>query len=521
MFRHDRDGIGRRRAAMPAATAARPGEGRGALRAAAPAQSLAARLRAPVLLCVTAFFALALLLGLTAPVAVATPDPNAAIGAAHAQVLLAEQQAAAQAAAPVWVTRVGGVIDPSLAGFLAGTMKKAAAANAAALVVEIDTPGGLDTSMRQIIQAELAAPIPIIFYVYPQGARAASAGLYIVEGSDVAAMAPNTNIGAATPVTIGGGTITGTEQTKVINDAVAYIRGLATSHNRNADWAEQAVRQAVSVASDEALRLKVVDFVAPDLPSLLKAIDGHVTTPKNLTLHTSGAPIIEVSMGFFQQFLHAVDAPSFAYIFLVLGILGLAVGFVVPGSHHIGAIVGAVALVLAFYSLQVLPVNWAGLALIVVAFILFVVEIKAQTHGILGFLGAAALIVGGILMFNTGAAYARINLVVVIVAAVIIVGFFLFVGRKARTALLRPHATGMESMVGRTGVVISPLTPLGLVRVNGELWKARSEGGDLLKDETVEVVGTEGLTLIVRRCEKPCVVSDSVGTSTPTSKEGT
>lgn len=240
--------------------------------------------------------------------------------------------AAAQAAPgrEIWMTEARGIIDPALAGFLTKTMEDAAAAQAGALIVQLDTPGGLDSAMRDIVKAELDCPIPVIFYVSPQGSRAASAGLYILMGADVAAMAPSTNLGAATPVSLGQ-EIDETIQAKVTNDAAAYIRGLASTHGRNADWAEQAVRDAVALPAEEALQQNVIEFMAPDLPSLLGALDGYSTTPKGLTISTVGAPIKEVSMGWVQRFLHAISSPDIAYILLTLGVLGIIVELLTPG----------------------------------------------------------------------------------------------------------------------------------------------------------------------------------------------
>ena len=401
----------------------------------------------------------------------------------------------------IWVTEVEGIIDPALARYLIKTMEEAAKAGAAALVIQLDTPGGLDTAMRDIIQAEINSPIPIVFYVYPQGARAASAGVYILMGSDVAAMAPQTNLGAATPVSLTGD-MDETMQAKVTNDAAAYIVGLATSHGRNAEWAEQAVREAVSLPAEEALEQNVIEFVAPDLPALLEAIDGYVTTPKNLTLHTTGAHIEKVSMNWVQRFLHVIASPDIAYILMTIGILGIITEISTPGLGA-GGIVGVICLILAFYAFQVLPVNLAGIALIVLAMILFVAEIMIQSQGILGIGGAAALIAGGLLLFDASASFLRVSWPVLAVAAGAAFVFLTFVVGKVAYSMRRPHATGAESMVGTTGVALSPLTPMGQVRLRGETWRARAEGGDLPKDEPVEVLGTEGLTLIVKRHDKP------------------
>jgi membrane-bound serine protease (ClpP class) len=412
-------------------------------------------------------------------------------------------QAAAQpeaAAAPVWVTEAKGIIDPALASYLVKTMEDAAEARAAALVIELDTPGGLDTAMRDIIQAELDAPIPIVFYVYPQGARAASAGVYILMGSDVAAMAPQTNLGAATPVAIGG-EMDEVMKAKVTNDAAAYISGLATNHERNAVWAERAVRESVSLTAEEALQQNVIEFVAPDLPALLEAMDGYVTVPKGLTLQTAGAPVEEVGMGWIQRFLHAIANPDIAYILLTVGVLGIIAEFSTPGFGGAG-IGGAIALLLAFYSFQVLPVSLVGIALVVLAMILFVAEIFIQSNGVLGIGGAAALIAGGFLLFDTSASFLKVSWPVVIAVAVVALLFFLFVIMAVARARRRPVAVGAETLVGATGVAISPISPLGQVRLRGETWKARAEGEDLSRDERIEVIRTEGLTLVVRRASQ-------------------
>ena len=417
--------------------------------------------------------------------------------AASAPPQAAAQPQLAAGKAPVWVTHVKGIIDPALAGYLVKTMAQAANAQAAALVVEIDTPGGLDTAMRDIIQAEIDSPIPIVFYVYPQGARAASAGVYILMGSDVAVMAPQTNLGAATPVSLTG-EMDEVMKAKVTNDAAAYIKGLATTHGRNAVWAEQAVRQSVSLPAEDAQRQNVIDFVAADLPALLQTIDGYVTTPKSLTLHTTGAPIDEVTMGWIQRFLHAIANPDIAYILMTIGILGIIVEFATPGLG-VSGIAGVICLLLAFYAFQVLPVSLVGIALVVLAMILYAAEIKIQSHGILGIGGTASLIAGGLLLFDTSASFLKVSWPVLIVAAVIVLAFFMLVVRKVAIVMRRPHATGTESLVGTTGVTISPLSPQGQVRLHGEIWRARAEEGELLKDERIEVLRTEGLTLIVRR----------------------
>ncbi len=475
----------------------------------------ARRLRALRSVGVVTVLAATLLVLLAGFVLLALPSAPDAAASASATGARFETTAPLETGA-VWVTRVEGIIDPALSGYLTDTMEEAAEAGAAALVIQIDTPGGLDSSMRDIIQAEINSPIPIVFYVHPQGARAASAGLYILMGSDVAAMAPQTNLGAATPVSLTGD-MDETMQAKVTNDAAAYIRGLASTHGRNADWAERAVREAVSLPAEEALRQNVIDFVAADLPALLEAIDGYVTTPKNLTLHTAGAPLNEVGMGWVQRFLHAIANPDIAYILMTIGILGIILEFSTPGLG-VSGIAGVIALLLAFYSFQVLPVSLVGVALVVLAMILYLAEIKIQSHGILGIGGTAALIAGGLLLFDASASFLKVSWPVLIVAAAIVLVFFMVVIRAVARAMRRPPATGVESLVGATGVVISPLDPQGQVRLHGETWRARTEEGELLKDEPVKVLRSEGLTLVVRRMTESD--ADSQQQQGRTTKEG-
>jgi len=401
---------------------------------------------------------------------------------------------------PVWVTQVKGVIDPALASYLTDTMDKAAQAGAAALVIQIDTPGGLDSSMRDIIQAEISCPIPIVMYVYPQGARAASAGLYILISSDVAAMAPQTNVGAATPVALGE-EMDETMKAKATNDAAAYIRSLASTHGRNADWAEKAVREAASLPAEEALKQGVIEFLAADLNSLLEQMDGYVTTPKGLTLHTAGAPIKEVSMGWIQRFLHAIANPDVAYILMTIGILGIIMELSSPGIGVAG-VAGVIALLLSFYAFQVLPVNLVGVALVVLAMILFIAELKVQSHGILGVGGAASLIAGGLLLFNSSEPYLRVSWVALVGVAVVVVAFFFIVIQAVARVLRRRPAVGSETLQGAIGVTISSLGPEGQIRVQGEVWKARTKGNYIPKGQRVRVVEVYGLTAIVEPLEQ-------------------
>lgn len=401
------------------------------------------------------------------------------------------------APAPVWVAKADGAITPPMAAYLENVIHDAQAGGAGAVVIEMDTPGGLDTSMRQIIQAEIASSVPVVVYVYPQGARAASAGVYIMMGSDVAAMAPQTNLGSAHPVALNGD-MDATMEAKVTNDAAAYMEGLATTHERNATWTERAVRESVSLTADEAKAADVIEFVAVDLNDLLRQLDGYTTIPKGVTLQTADAPVVQVPMSWRDRLLHAIVDPNIAFILLLLGIYGLIFEFQSPGLG-ISGVAGAISLLVALYAMQVLPVSYVGLALIVVAMVLYVAEVKIQSHGALGFAGTVALILGGLLLFDAPGSFGRVNWVVIGVAAALSLAFFFVVVSAVARARRRPATTGREGMTGEVGVARTRLDPSGEVLVHGELWKARAEGGFVGSGDAVEVVGMDGLELHVRR----------------------
>lgn len=406
---------------------------------------------------------------------------------------------------PVWVTRVSGVIDPPVASFLSKTMQRAAKAGAQALIIELDTPGGLDSSMRQIIQAELGTPVAVVIYVWPEGARAASAGVYIMMGADVAAMAPKTNLGAAQPVSLGG-EMDEEMKKKVVNDAAAYIRSLAEGSGRNADWAERAVRESVSLTASEALDEKVIEFVAADRDDLLRQMDGFTTKAKGITLRTAGAPVREVGMNFWERFLHVLANPEIAFILLTIGIYGIIFELQTPGIG-VGGVVGALCILLALYSLQILPVNYLGLALMILALGLFVAEIFVQSYGLLALGGTVALVFGGLLLFDVPE-FLRISWWVLGTVAACTLSFFAFALVKVLKARRARPQTGREQLIGLPAVVVRPLTPGGTVRVSGELWRAVLEPtapgeqvGSASPGETVTVVGLDGLTLRVRKEE--------------------
>jgi membrane-bound serine protease (ClpP class) len=424
------------------------------------------------------------------------------VGGALADAALA--QAGGGRAGAVQVIRAHGTINPTLAGYVTRAIDKAEADGAAALVVELDTPGGLDSSMRQIIQRILASSVPVMVFVAPSGARAGSAGVYIAYAAHVSAMAPNTTIGSATPVQMGENgeqRMSPEMRAKVTNDAVAYIRTLAERRGRNADWAEQAVREAANVTETQALGLGVVDAVALDVPDLLRQVDGRTVELAGgpATLAVADASIRRVEMGWIDGFLQAITDPTIAYILLSLGTMGLFLEFSNPGSILPGT-VGGICLLLGFYALGALPVNWAGLLLMGFALLLFIAEVFAPTHGILTAGGLIAFVLGSLLLFNVPEAgpYFSVSLWAIAAVTLTMAAVFGLVARLVANGQRRKVTTGREGLVGLVGRARTALAPDGMVFVDGALWEARAEPGPIAAGERVEVVAVEGLLLRVR-----------------------
>lgn len=402
--------------------------------------------------------------------------------------------------------RATGVINPVMAGYMIRGIEHAEASGAEAMVILLDTPGGLETSMREIIQAILDSDVPVVVYVYPPGGRAASAGLFITMAGHVAAMAPNTNIGSAHPVGIGGdgGSPQPADQTmsdKVTNDAVALIKGLAERRGRNAEWSERAVRESVNVPDGEALRLGVVDLLADDVPSLLEKLDGReVKLARGAkTLRTAGVAVAPVDMGFLERFLHLISDPNIAYILLTVGVYGLIYELASPGAVFPG-VAGVLSLILAFYSLGMLPINYAGLVLIVFGFALLVAEVLV-TPGIGGLAigGVLSLLIGSLLLLNGAPPYLSISLWVIGTAVATTAGFFLILIRGVARTYRKAPSTGLPALIGAEGIARSELSPEGSVFVEGELWHARAANGPIAKGTRVEVLAVEGLTVVVRK----------------------
>jgi membrane-bound serine protease (ClpP class) len=391
-------------------------------------------------------------------------------------------------------------IDPATQKWIHKALGEAKDKHATVAIIRIDTPGGLDSSMRSIIKDILAAPMPVIAYVYPNGSRAASAGMYITEAADVAAMAPQTNIGSATPIDSSGGDIKGALGRKVRNDAVAYVRALASSHGRNANVAAQMVTKATNLPASQALKVHLVDLIANNQQQLLQKLDGfQVKGPKAQTLHTAGIPVVKRDMPFQYDLLELLVNPTIAYLLLTAGFFGIAFELFSPGMVAPG-VLGGIALLLGLYGTAQLPVNAVGVLLFLVAIVLFVLELKIGGHAVFAVGGIAALIASGLLLFNTGGGAFSIDVPVVIVAAALLGGMTLFAVSKAVAARHGPVSTGWEEMVGREGVVRVPLEPVGQIFVQGALWRARladPEADAPPVGDKVRVDSVDGLTLNV------------------------
>jgi membrane-bound serine protease (ClpP class) len=370
---------------------------------------------------------------------------------------------------------------------------------AGALVILLDTPGGLERSMRLICQRLLNAEIPVIVYVAPTGARAASAGVFITMAAHVAAMAPATNIGAAHPVAVGGG-VDKESMKKIENDAAAFARTIATERGRNAEWAEKAVRQSVSITEREAVKLKVVDLLADSVPDLLDKIDGRsVRTARGpVTLQTKGAAVTAIEIGFRDRVLNVITDPNVAYILMMLGMLGLFFELSTPGVILPG-VIGGISLILAFFAFQSLPINYAGLLLILFGIALFVAEITVVSHGVLAIGGIVALSLGSLMLFDAPEAGFRVSWWVVLPTVAATAGVLLFVVAAGVRALRSRSPVGAPALVGQTGVARGTLSPEGQVLVQGELWRAVVRGAPIDEGSRVRVVDVHGLTLTVEK----------------------
>lgn len=407
--------------------------------------------------------------------------------------------ARAGAAAETDVVRFDGIIGPAVARYLVRGLDHAKRSGAQALVVVIDTPGGLMKSMDDITKAMLGSPVPVVAYVYPSGARAASAGVFVTYAANVAAMAPATHLGAAHPVGLAaGGATDKTEMTKLTNDAVAEIRGLAAQRGRNADWAERAVRESVSITADQALHLHVIDLIATSPRELLAKVDGWPvhTTSGMRRIATRDTRIVEIPMDATEQFLLLLSDPNIGFILMTIALYGVIFELSNPGSVFPG-VVGGLALILAFVSFAVIAVNVAGLLFIGFAVILFIADIKVPSHGVLTAGGIASFVLGSLMLTEEHEPFLRISLTLIVTVAVVTAAFFLFAVGAGIRAQSRKVQTGGEALIGAVGVTRSELAPCGTVFLDGELWKAETDDGVIPAGEPVHVVAVSGLTLSV------------------------
>jgi membrane-bound serine protease (ClpP class) len=417
------------------------------------------------------------------------------------------------------VLDIDGIIGPAIAGYIVHELKAARPEDTGLVVLRMNTPGGLDASMREIVRAILASPVPVATYVAPSGARAASAGAYIAYASAIAAMASGTNIGAATPIRLGGGSFfpngkpeqpsgqkdgqgkTGeagdAETRKLVNDAVAYIRGLADLNGRNADWAVDAVRIAASIPASEALALHVADVIADDIPDLLHKVDGRtvLVAGRHERLATAGLSVVVVAPDWRTELLAVITNPNIAFILMLVGVYGLIFEFLSPGAVAPG-LVGAISLLVALYALNLLPINLAGVGLVLLGIGLMVAEAHIGAFGVIGVGGIVAFIIGAIMMFPSGVVGFRLSPVVLTATAVVTAGLFLLVLvlllRSRRLSVI----TGEEALIGAEGEALSWQEDKGRMRIRGEIWAARA-AKPLQPGTRVKVVARDGLVLIV------------------------
>jgi membrane-bound serine protease (ClpP class) len=395
----------------------------------------------------------------------------------------------------VFIMDLEGAINPATATFLEQGLEEAGKQEAELVVVRLDTPGGLASSMKSMVKAIMNSPVPVVVYVAPRGAGAASAGVMVTVAAHVAAMAPGTNIGAAHPVAAGGREIDKTMSEKVVHDMASYGRSIAQETGRNADWVERAIRESVSITAEEAVEKNVVDLVAVDIDELLKQIDGREITLKGakVVLKTRDLEKKYVEQGIRYRILKTISDPNIAYILMMIGLAGLYFELSHPGAIFPG-VIGAISLILAFYSFQTLPVNYAGLLLIALAVILFVAEIMVSSYGVLSLGGLISLTLGSVMLFED----VGVSLKLMAPTIVLIGAFFVAVSTLAFRAYRAKPKTGMEGLIGATGIVKQPLDPEGLVFVHGEYWRAVS-GEKLEPGDKVRVENADGLLLKVKK----------------------
>jgi len=402
-------------------------------------------------------------------------------------------------AGDIYVVELKGVLNPVSASYLENRLAAAEEQKAELVIIQLDTPGGLDSSMRRMVQKILDCKVPVVTQIYPKGARAASAGLFVAMASDYVAMARGTNLGAAHPIYISGGTVS----EKITNDAAAYIRTLAEKRGRNMVWAEEAVRKSVAITETEAVKLKVAEGVADTAEELIAKLDGKILKRLNgeVKLNLKNAPLKKLHMDGWELVLHLIGDPNIAYILLILGIFGLIFEFTAPGTF-IPGITGGVFIVLSLYSMGSISINFAGAAFLLLAFMLFVLEIKTPSHGFIGLAGILSLILGSFIIFSPLAPYFRISWAVVLTVVLLTGCFFAFIITIGVKALKSKAVSGIASLLGAQGEVKTTLNPSGIVIVNKEDWSAETfDGSELKRGEKITVVSMDGAKLKVKAAE--------------------
>jgi membrane-bound serine protease (ClpP class) len=409
--------------------------------------------------------------------------------------------ASAQGVAHVDVLTIEGAITPIVASYIDRGIETAQADGSVCLIIELNTPGGSVQVTEEIVQAMKAATVPIVVYVQPQGAKAASAGTFVTLASQLAAMSPNTRIGAAHPVDMSGQAMSEAVEAKATNDAVAMIKGLANPRGPEVvAWAESAVRESASITEEEALDRGVIDFIAPDLDALVEELDGQkvMVGEQQVSLDTQGATINRLPMNSIEGFLHTITDPNIAFLLMTIGLNAIIFELSQPGGY-ISGVIGAICLVLALFSLGVLNVNWTGLIFVALAFILLIADVKAPTHGILSVMGVVSFILGSMILFSSP--FARVSLFLVVAVGLTTGVFFAFVVAKVVSIHKRRPTTGLEGLVGQLAVARTDLNPSGTVFLKGELWQAVAAEGTVRKGEQVEITAVNGFTLEVKKSE--------------------
>lgn len=399
----------------------------------------------------------------------------------------------------ILVGDIEGVISPASSSYFLRTIAVAEREDAVCLIMKLDTPGGLDASMRAITK-NLNAKIPVVVYVAPKGARAASAGVFILYASHIAAMAPGTNVGAAHPVSMGGEKLDSVMISKVTNDAVAYLKAIAKEKGRNIAWAEKAVRESASIDAETAVRKRVCDIIADNIDDLILKLHGRIVQidGEEIVLNTESKPVQSIPMTFKETLLLLLTNPTIAYILLLLGVYGLFFELQNPGAIFPG-VVGGICIILGFYALQLLPVNYAGIALIVLSAFLFILEIYITSNGILTIGGVISLVFGSLILFESDVAFLRLSWEVIVIAVVIIAAFFIFIASMGIRAQFTKKATGKEGFIGEIGEAKTEITVSGgTIFVRGEYWNAVSDV-TIKKGSSVSIVSSENLIVKVEK----------------------